>query len=119
MGSLNLSITYANLNSAGDKRPPLFGRTAAPNGRKRKSMPSPRTQNPIQYWQLRQRLSVEQAALRLGLSPARYRAVVIFGMERLSDVELLQFHTVTGIRVEVLRAWQERPRGDTRNPPAR
>lgn len=81
-------------------------------------MPSLRTQNPILRWQLRRRLSVEEAAARLGLSPARYRSFV-FGWERLSDAELQQAHTITGIGVEVLQAWQQRPRGDTRNPPAR
>lgn len=82
-------------------------------------MPSPRTQNPIQYWQLRRRLSLEQAASRLGLSPARYRAVVVFGRERLSDAELGHVHAITGVALDVLRAWQDRPSGDTRNPPAR
>ncbi|HKX19528.1 MAG TPA: hypothetical protein VJT33_16115 [bacterium] len=82
-------------------------------------MASPRTHNPIQYWQLRRRLNVDQAAARLGLSPARYRAVVVFGKERLSDAEIQQVHTITGIRADALRAWQQRPRGDTRNPPAR
>ena len=82
-------------------------------------MPSPRTQNPIQYWQLGRRLSVDQAASRLGLSAVRYRAVVVFGEERLSELELRQVHTVTGVALDVLRGWQDRPRGDTRNPMAR
>ncbi len=81
-------------------------------------MSSPRTRNPILHWQLRRPLSVEQAASRLELSPIRYRSFV-FGWERLSDAELQQVHTVTGIAVDVLRTWQQRPRGDTRNPPAR
>jgi len=81
-------------------------------------MASPRTQNPIQHWQLRRRLNVEQAAVSLGLSPARYRSVVVLGSDRFSDAELRQVHKVTGISVGNLRAWQDRPRGDVRNPPA-
>lgn len=82
-------------------------------------MTSPRTHNPVQYWQLRRRLSVEQAAFRLGLSPARYRVVVVLGTERFTDAELRQAQRITGISEETLRVWQQRPRGDTRNPPAR
>lgn len=82
-------------------------------------MASPRTHNPIQYWQLRRRLNVEQAAVRLGLSSARYRTVVVFGTERLTEAELRQVQTIAGIDEKTLRRWQQRPRGDTRNPPAR
>ena len=42
-----------------------------------------------------------------------------FGTERLSDPDLQHVHVITGIAVDVLRAWQERPRGDTRNPSGR
>ncbi len=37
----------------------------------------PRTENPVQHWQLRSRLSAEQAAQRIGISPERYGAVVV------------------------------------------
>jgi len=79
----------------------------------------PRTQNPVQYWQLRSRLSVEQAAQRIGISPGRYRAVVVFGKERFTEEEIRKVLAATGIAEDRLRAWEQRPRGDTRNPHAR
>lgn len=51
--------------------------------REAQRMASPRTQNPVQYWQLHSRLTVEQAAHRIGISPDRYRAAVVFGKEPL------------------------------------
>ena len=54
-------------------------------------MASPRTQNPVQYWQLRKRLTVEQAAQRIGNSSDRYRSVVVRGTER-----SLQYAVKTG-----------------------
>lgn len=45
---------------------------------------------------------------RLGLSPARYRSVVVFGGERLSDPEFRQVHAITGIALDTLRGWQQR-----------
>lgn len=48
----------------------------------------PRTENPVQYWQLRSRLSVEQAAERIGISPDLYRTVVVFGKSRFSEPEI-------------------------------
>src|SRR5690349_9756926 len=55
----------------------------------------PRTQNPVQYWQLRSRLSVEQAAQRIGISPDRYRVVVVAGSERFTDEEIRQVPAAT------------------------
>lgn len=82
-------------------------------------MASPRTQNPVQYWQLRHRLSVEQAAQRIGISPERYGAVVVLGTEHFTEGEIRQVLAATGIAEDRLRAWEQRPRGDARNPPAR
>lgn len=82
-------------------------------------MQTRRTHNHVQYWQLRRRLSVEQAAFRLGRSPARYRVVVVLGTERFTDAELRQAQRITGMGEETLRVWRQRPRGDTRNPQAR
>jgi len=48
----------------------------------------PRTQNPVQYWQLRSRLSVEQAAQRIGISAARCRAVVVCGKGCFNEEEV-------------------------------
>jgi len=79
----------------------------------------PRTQNPVQYWQLRSRLSAEQAAQRIGISPDRYGAVVVLGKDRFTEEEIRQVLAATDIAEDRLRAWEQRPRGDTRNPPAR
>lgn len=54
----------------------------------------PRTQNPIQYWQLRSHPSMEQAAQRLGISTDRYRAVVVQGTERLTSLALAALPSV-------------------------
>lgn len=75
----------------------------------------PRTQ----YWQLRSGLNVEKAALRIGISPERYRAVVVFGQECFTEEEIRQVLAATGIAEDRLRVWEQRPRGDMRNPPAR
>ena len=82
-------------------------------------MSSPRTQNPVQYWQLMKRLTVEQAAERIGISPDRYREVVVSGNEHFTQEELQRVLSVTGIAKGALRAWEHRPKGDTRNPLAR
>jgi cyanate lyase len=79
----------------------------------------PRTQNPVQNWQLRKRLSGEQAAQRIGISADRYCVVVVFGKERFTEDEIRQVLAATGIAEDRLRAWEQRPQGDTRNPPAR
>jgi len=79
----------------------------------------PRTQNPVQYWQLRSGLSVEQAAQGIGISPDRYRAVVVFGKDRFTGEELQQVLAATGVAEDRLRAREQRPQGDTRIPPAR
>jgi hypothetical protein len=79
----------------------------------------PRTQNPVQYWQLRSRLSVEQAARRIGISLDRYGVVVVLGTEHFTEEEIRRVLAVTGIAEDRFRAWEQRPRGDTRNPPAR
>ena len=79
----------------------------------------PRTQNPVQYWQLRARLSVEQAAQRIGVSVARYRDVVVRGDEHFTEEEIRKVLATTGIAEDRLRVWEQRPQGDTRNPPAR
>ena len=97
----------------------MFGRPVSPNKRKRRNMASPRTQNPVQFWQLRKRLTVEQAAHRNGIAVKRYRAVVVRGDSRFTEEEIRQVLTRTGIPEERLRAWEQRPRGDTPNPLAR
>ena len=79
----------------------------------------PRTQNPIQFWQLWKRLTVEQAAHRIGIPVERYRAVVVRGDGRFTEKKIRQVLTRTGIPEEGLRAWEQRPRGDIRNPRAR
>lgn len=79
----------------------------------------PRTQNPVQYWQLRARLSIEQAAQRIGISADRYGAVIVQGTEHFTEEEIRKVLAVRGIAEDRLRAWEARPRGDTRNPPAR
>jgi hypothetical protein len=79
----------------------------------------PRTQNPVQYWQLRRHLSIEQAAQRIGISPDRYGAVVVHGDDHFTEEERRRVLAATGIAEDMLRAWEQRPRGDTRNPPAR
>lgn len=61
----------------------------------------------------------EQATLRIGISPDRYRAVVVFGKDRFTEEEIQQVLAATGIAEDRLRAWEQRPVGDTRNPPAR
>ena len=80
---------------------------------------SPRTQNPVQHWQLRRRLSVEQAAHRIGISPDRYGEVVVLGNSRFTEEEIQRVLAATAIDEARLRQWERRPRGDTRNPPAR
>ena len=80
---------------------------------------SPRTQNPVQYWQLCRRFSVEEAARCIGISSDRDGAVVVLGTERFTEEEIRKVLAATGIGEERLRAWEQRPRGDTRNPPAR
>lgn len=102
-----------------DTIPDVFGRTAAPNGRKRTACPLPERRIRFSFGNSGGASSVERAASRLGVSPTRYRAVVVFGKERLTDAEITQVHSITGIGVDVLRTWQERPPGDVRNPPAR
>jgi cyanate lyase len=79
----------------------------------------PQTQNPVQYWQLRSGLSIEQAAQRIGVTPARYRAVAVFGKERFTEEEIQQVLAATGIAEDRLRAWEQQSQGDTRIPPAR
>lgn len=79
----------------------------------------PRTQNPIQHWQLRLRLTAEQAAQRIGISLERYRAVVVRGTERFTEEEIRRVLAETGIAEDRLRAWERRPVRGTRNPPAR
>jgi hypothetical protein len=81
-------------------------------------MASPRTQNPVQYWQLCSRLTVEQAAQRIGGSLGRYRAVVVRGTERFTEEEIRRVLAETSIAEDRLRAREKRPLGDTRNPPA-
>lgn len=76
----------------------------------------PRTQSSVQYWQLRRRLRVEQAAQRIGITPDRYSAVVVLGTEQITEKELRKVLAATGIAEERLRAWKARPRQDTRNP---
>src|SRR5579859_4630897 len=66
----------------------LFGRTLLPNIRKRTGVTRPRTQNPVQYWQLRSSLSVEQAARRIGIPPDRYGTVVVLGTEHFTEAEI-------------------------------
>jgi hypothetical protein len=78
----------------------------------------PRTQNPVQFWQLHSRLSVEQAAKRIGIAPDRYRVVVVFGKDRFIEEEIHQVLAATGIAEDSLRAWEQRPKGDSRIPPA-
>lgn len=82
-------------------------------------MAPPRTQNPIQYWQLRSCLTIEQAAQRVAISLDRYRAIVVFGKDCFTEEEIRRVLVVTGIAEDRLRAWEQRPRGDTRNPLAR
>lgn len=82
-------------------------------------MASPRTQNPLQFWQLRKRLTLEQAANRIGISRNRYFAVVLRGDEKFTEAEIQKVLSVTDIAEDRLRAWERRPRGDTNNPPAR
>jgi len=79
----------------------------------------PRTQNPVQSWQLRSRLSVEQAAQRIGIPPERYRAVVVLGDDRFNEPEIQRVLAVTGLAEDRLRAWERRPQGDPRISPAR
>jgi hypothetical protein len=64
----------------------------------------PRTQTPVQYWQLRERLSAEQAARRVGISADRYRAVVVIGTERFTEDEIRQVLAATGIAEDRLQA---------------
>jgi hypothetical protein len=44
---------------------------------------------------------------------------VVFGKERFTEEEIRQVLFATGIAEDRLRAWEKRPGGDTRNPPAR
>jgi hypothetical protein len=71
-------------------------------------------QNPVQYWQLRSGLSVEQAAQRVGISADRYRAVVVFGKVRCTEEEIQQVLAATSVAGDMLRAWEQRLRGDAR-----
>jgi len=82
-------------------------------------MASPRTQNPVQYWQLRKRLTLDQAADRIGISLDRYRDVVVRGDERFTEPEIRKVLAATDVAEGKLRAWEQRLRDDTRNPPAR
>jgi hypothetical protein len=43
----------------------------------------PSNPKPCQYWRLRKRLGIEQAAQRIGISADRYGAVVVLGTEQL------------------------------------
>ena len=79
-------------------------------------MASPRTQNLVQFWQLRRRLTLEKAADRIGISRDRYRAVVVRGDERFTEVEIQKVLASTDVAEEKLRAREQRPHGDTRNP---
>jgi hypothetical protein len=81
-------------------------------------MASPRTQNPVQYWQLRSRLTVQQAADRIGITLDRYLTVVLSGESRFTEAEIQRVLSATGIAEDGLRAWEQRPKGDTRNLPA-
>ena len=62
---------------------------------------------------------MEQAAERIRISPDRYREVVVSGDEPFTQEEFQRVLSVTGIAEGALRAWERRPRGDTRNPAAR
>lgn len=77
------------------------------------------TQNPVQRWQLGKRLRAAQAAQRIGISPKRYVEVVVLGFAHFTEEEIQKILAVTAIVEDKLRTWQQRPRGDTRNPPAR
>lgn len=89
-----------------------FGRTVFPNNRKRMGMSSPRTQNPVQFWQLRKRLTVDQAAHRIGIHVERDRTVVVRGDSRFTEDEISHVLAATGIAEDRLRAWAKRPKGD-------
>jgi hypothetical protein len=67
----------------------------------------PRTQNPVQYWQLRSRLTVQQAADRIGITLDRYRSVVVLGESRFTEAEIRQVLSVTGIAEDRLRDWEQ------------
>lgn len=88
-----------------------FGRMLFTEQNEAQCMASPRTQNPVQHRQLRSRLSVEQAAQRIGISAVRYRAVVVFGNDRFTEEEIQQVLTATGVAEDRLRAWEQRPQG--------
>lgn len=68
------------------------------------------TQNPVQRWQLSNRLSVEQSAQRIGVRSDRYRAVVVFGTERFTEEEIQKVLAATDIAEERLRTWERRLR---------
>lgn len=87
--------------------------------RESQMMTSPRTQNPIQYWQLRKHLTVEQAAEIIGILRDRYLEIVVSGNEHFTREELQRLLSATAITEDKLRAWEQRPKGDTRNPAAR
>jgi hypothetical protein len=102
------------------ERTSLFGRWPPPNtGKPQHVMASPRTQNPVQYWQLRKRLTVAEAAERTGISRERYREIVVLGTATFTDEEIRLVVAAAGIPENLIRAWEERPRGDVRNPLAR
>jgi hypothetical protein len=61
----------------------------------------------VQHWQLCSRLSVEQAAQRLGISSERYRALVVRGTERFTEEEIRRVLAETDIAEDRLRAWEQ------------
>jgi hypothetical protein len=44
---------------------------------------------------------------------------VVLGSEHFTEEEIRKVLAVTGIAEDRLRAWEQRPKGNTRNPPAR
>ena len=62
---------------------------------------------------------MEEAAHRIGISPDRYCKVVVLGNEPFTSEEFQRVLSATGIAEGTLRAWEQRPRGDIRNPAAR
>jgi len=55
------------------------------------------------------------AKKRDGLRPDN----LVFGKDRVTEDEIQQVLSVTGIAADRLRAWEQRPMGDTRNPQVR
>ena len=62
---------------------------------------------------------MQEAADRIGITLDRYLTVVLSGEGRFTEPEIQQVLSVTGIAEDRLRAWEQRPKGDVRNPPAR